>query len=319
MSKPKIYVHRMGDWYKTYMNDENEALLKSFAEVVSDGERKSSMSSSELIDRISGCEAILSLGGGGSHEITNHVLNAVGTVKLICIAHWCEQFKYVTKESGIKVIEGSNANTVAVAEWTLATALMGVRKLLGFNKSLKSRLLWEEPGCEVGMLSGSTVGLVGLGRIGLYCSKYFRTMGAKVFAYDKYWTKEQADKHGVVLVSLDDLLKNSDVVSLHLPVTLETKGMLRAREFALIKDDAIFINSARAALYDEKALIDELQKVRFTAFLDVFEEEPLPLDHPFRSMENVFITPHIAGKNSTMFLKCGYEAIETLKSYKDFR
>jgi phosphoglycerate dehydrogenase-like enzyme len=159
------------------------------------------------------------------------------------------------------------------------------------------------------------VGLVGLGRIGWYVAHYFREMGAEVVAYDKYCTEEKAAEIGVRLVSLDELLKTADVVSLHLPVTDETRGMLGAKEFALIKDGAVFVNSARAALYDEEALVAELKKGRFTAYLDVFSREPLAMNHPFRSMGNVIITPHIAGSNATMFQMCGREAVETLRDY----
>ncbi len=315
MSKPKVYVHRMGKWYDLYMNRESEVLLESFAEVVSDGKRETPMTPEELVGRMKGCSAILSLGGGGSHEITGDVLKSAGTIKLICIAHWCEQLIGAAKEAGVTVTEGSNANTVAVAEWTLAAALMGIRKLREFDAALKNNSPWCEPRLNVGMLSGSTVGLIGLGRIGSYCARLFNTFGAKVIAYDKYWTKEKADQIGATLVSLDEVLRKSDIISIHLPVTPETKGMLGAKDFALIKNSAVFINSARAALYDEKALITELQKKRISAYLDVFETEPLSLDHPFRTMDNVFITPHIAGFNTAMLFKCGHDAVETLRDY----
>ena len=313
--KPKVYIHRMAEWYGLYMNPENEALLASFVEVVSDGTVATPISPEELVKRMSGCTAILSLGGGGSHEITGDVLKAVGTVKVICIAHWCEQMVGAAKEAGVTVTEGSNGNTIAVAEWTVTAALMGVRRLHVFNAALKNKSPWGEPRRSVGLLCESTVGLVGLGRIGSYAAHTFRTLGAKVIAYDKYWTQKQADALGVTLVSLDEVMKTSDVISLHLPVTAETRGMLGAREFALIKDGAVFINSARAALYDEKALIAELQKARFSAFLDVFAQEPAPLDHPFRAMDHVLINPHIAGDNRAMFLRCGREAVETLRDY----
>ena len=93
--------------------------------------------------------------------------------------------------------------------------------------------------------------------------------------------------------------------------------MLGSREFALIKDGAVFVNSARAALYDEDALITELKNGRFSAYLDVFATEQLPLDHPFRTLDNVTITPHIAGDNAAMFARCGREAIITLKDFFD--
>jgi len=313
--RPKIYIHRVGASYRRYMNEENEAALASFAEVVSDGPTDQVRSVDDLVSRIRGCSAILSLAGGWSDEITGDVLKAAGTVKLVCIAHWGDQFVQAAKDADITITEGSNANTVAVAEWTITAALMGIRRLHVFDKALKSGSPWGEPRREVAMLCDSTVGIVGLGRIGIYCAQYLKALGAKVIAYDPYWTQERASKLDVTLVSLDELMKTADVISLHLPVTPETKGMLGAKEFSLIRDGAVLINSARAALYDEDALIAELQKNRFTAFLDVFSKEPLPLDHPFRSMENVMLTPHIAGDNRTMFLRCAREAIQTLKDY----
>ncbi len=315
MPKPKVYVHRLGEWYDLYMNRENEAALRSFADVVSEGGRDTALAPEKLIERMKGCSAILSLNGIGFDEITPEVLKAVGTVKVVSISHFWGQS--LPKELGIKVVEGSHANTVAVAEWTVAAALMGVRKIHLFDRSLKGGSPWAEPRRQVGLLCASTVGLIGLGRIGWYVAHYFNALGARVIAYDKYWTKEQAKKLGVTLVSLDELLKTADVVSLHLPVTKETTGLLGAGEFSLIKDGAVFINSARAALCDEKALVAELRKNRFAAFLDVFAVEPMVADHPFRSMGNVVITPHIAGDNGTMFVRCGREAIQTLKDYFD--
>jgi len=315
MSKPRVYVHRLGSWYPLYMNDENEAHLRSFAEAVSEGDRDTALSADQLAERLTGCRAILSLNGIGAEEITADVLEAVGSIEVICIAHWWAQLVDAAREAGIRVTEGSNANTIAVAEWTIAAALMGIRKLPAFDQALKDGSPWAEPRRQVGLLCESTVGLVGLGRIGWYTAQCFRALGARVIAHDKVATK--ADELGLPLVALEELLQTADVVSLHLPVTEETTGMLGSREFSLIKDGAIFINSARAALYDEAALVAELSKNRFTAYLDVFATEPLPLDHPFRTMANVTLTPHIAGDNAAMFLRCAREAIQTLKDYFD--
>lgn len=314
-SRPKVYIHRMGSTYPYYMNQENEAALASFADVVSDGPAEQPLSADYLIEKIRGCAAILSLAGGWSHEITADVLKAAGTVKVICIAHWCEQFVESAREANITVTEGSNANTVAVAEWTVTAALMGIRKLHCFDKALKSGSQWVEPRRGTGLMCESTVGIIGLGRVGSYSARYFNALGARLIAYDPFWTEDMAAKIGVTLIPLDEVLKTADVVSLHAPVTAKTKGMMGAREFALIRNGAVFINSARAALYDEQSLVDELAKKRFVAFLDVFSQEPLPLNHPLRFMENVVITPHIAGDNNVMSLRCGREAIETLKDY----
>jgi phosphoglycerate dehydrogenase-like enzyme len=301
------------------MNQANETALQSFAEVVSDRDRDTPLSPAELTDRMWGCSAILSLNGIGADEITQEVLRKVATIKVICVSHYWGQLDETAKAAGVAFTEGSNACTIAVAEWTVATALMGVRKIQEFDRSLKNGSPWAEPRRNVGLLCESTIGLVGMGRIGWHVAHYFNALGANVIAYDKYCKPEFAASAGVQLRSLQDVLKKSDVLSLHLPVTAETKGMLGANEFAMIKDGAVFINSARAALYDEAALVAELKKKRFTAYLDVYSAEPLSAEHPFRTMSNVTITPHIAGDNGAMFLRCGREAIQTLKDYFEGR
>jgi phosphoglycerate dehydrogenase-like enzyme len=98
-------------------------------------------------------------------------------------------------------------------------------------------------------------------------------------------------------------------------VTDATRGMLGAREFGLIKEGAVFINSARSAILDSEALVAALRTNRFHAFLDVYDTEPLPLDDPLRSLPNAFITPHIAGDTNGMFVRCGRIAIERLREY----
>ncbi len=314
MNKPRIYVHRLGSFYPLYMDAANESLLLSFADAVLERGREEPFAADELVERMRGCSAILSLNGMGAGEITAEVLRRVGTVKLICIAHYWEHFTETARQAGIACIEGSNANTLAVAEWTLAAILMGVRRLHGFDRALKAGSPWGEPRRgAAGLLRERIVGLIGLGRIGWYVAQCLKPMGVRIIVFDQDRTK--IENLGLEAVGLDELLSTADVVSLHLPVTPATKGLLGAREFARLKDGAVFINSARAALTDEPALVAELKKNRFSAFLDVFAAEPLPPDHPFRSMDNVVITPHIAGDNAAMFLRCGREAILTLKDF----
>ena len=315
MQRQRIYIHRHGPRYRLYMDDANLAELASFADLVCDGDRTDAMTAEELVGRIRGCSAILSFGGGGSHEITPEVLRGTGSVRAICIAHWCGQLVDTAAAAGVPAIEGSNANTVAVAELTLAAALMGIRQPHVFDRRMKAGSSWGEPRMGVGMLKGSVVGLVGLGRIGRYLAQLLRLMGAKVIAYDIGFSPEQANQLGIALVPLDELLRTSDVVSLHLPVTDQTRGLLGQREFALLRDGCVFINSARAEIYDEPALVRELRSGRFSAFLDVFALEPLPLEHPFRRLDNVVLTPHLAGDNLAMCRRCGSEAIATLRDH----
>src|SRR5206468_4007020 len=143
----------------------------------------------------------------------------------------------------------------------------------------------------------------------------FRAFGATLIGYDPFLSDEDARALGIRRVSLDELLRTADVISLHMAVTDATREMLGAREFGLIKDGAVFVNSARSAILDSAALVAELRKNRFHAFLDVYDTEPLPLDDPLRSLPNAFITPHIAGDTNSMFVRCGRIAIERLRDY----
>ena len=143
LKKPKVYVHRLEDWYSLYMDANNEKLLRSFCDVVTESDRMEPMSEEELVDRMKDCEAILSLNGIGTDEITLDVLRRVGTIRLIVISHWWNQFERLDLKSlGIRVVEGSNANTVAVAEWVLTAALMGIRRLTDFDAKMKEGSLW---------------------------------------------------------------------------------------------------------------------------------------------------------------------------------
>jgi phosphoglycerate dehydrogenase-like enzyme len=311
----KVYVHRLADWYDLYMDRENENLLASFAEVVSEGSRSIPFTEDELIERMKGVNIILSLNGMGAKEITSRVLKEVGTVELICISHWWEQFADTEKNTGIPVIEGSNGNTVAVAEWTVCAALMGIRKIAKFDAALKAGSGWCEPRRTVGLLCESTVGIIALGRIGRYVARYMRSLGARVIACDLAATEKDARELDIELAGMDEVFEQSDIISLHIPVLPSTKGIIGARHFEKIKNGAVFINSGRAWVYDEDALVKELQKGRFDAYLDVYSVEPLPLNHPFRRMTNVTINPHIAGDNIKMFRRCGREAILALKEY----
>jgi phosphoglycerate dehydrogenase-like enzyme len=295
----------------------NETALRSFADVVSERDRHQPISPRELVHNMRGCSAILSLNGQGAEDITPAVLRAVRSIRVVCIAHYWgpTHFGNVTGSTRIPVIEGSNVGTAAVVEWIVAAALMGIRRVHVFDRALKAGSAWGEPRRTAGMLAGSVAGLIGLGRIGRYTARRFQALGVDVVAYSRSCSVEAAERLGVKLVGLHELLQTADIISLGQHVTDATRGSLGPREFALIKPGAVFINAARAALYDEAALVKELQTGRFTAFLDVFAVEPLPADHPFRSMDNVVVTPHIAGNNAVMFQRCGRDAIEALREF----
>jgi phosphoglycerate dehydrogenase-like enzyme len=317
MAKPRIYLHRAGSWWPLFMDRANMSALLDFADVVCERDRDRPLSAGEVVARMAGCAAILSLNGEGAADVTAEVVRSVDTVRVVCIAqYWgAGHFSDLTAKTGVPVIEGSNAGTVAVAEWIVGAALLGIRRLHVFDRALKSGSQWG----EAGMLAGSVAGMVGLGRIGRYTAQSLRALGVKVIAFSRSCRLEDAASIGVDLVSLDHLLRTADIVCLNHRVTDATKGLLGAREFAMIKPGAVLINAARAGLYDEAVLVEALRTGRFSACLDVFATEPLPARHPFRAMDNVFITPHIAGNNPAMFLRCARQSIATLRDYFEGR
>jgi D-3-phosphoglycerate dehydrogenase / 2-oxoglutarate reductase len=144
-------------------------------------------------------------------------------------------------------------------------------------------------------LYGKTVGLVGFGAIGREVAKICKAFHMDVCAYDAYLTDEQIAAEGVKPVSIDELLTTSDIVSVHLPVTNETRFMINEDWFAKMKPTALFINTARAAVIKQEAVVHALESGQIAgAAMDVFWEEPIPENHPLLSMDNVIVTPHMA-------------------------
>jgi len=143
-------------------------------------------------------------------------------------------------------------------------------------------------------LKGKTLGIVGLGRIGTQIAAYAKVFGMKVIAWSEYLTEERAHRAGAELVTKERLFKTADFVSVHLVLSDRSRGIIGAAELALMKPAAFLINTSRGPLIDEEALIDVLTNKRIAgAALDVYGTEPLPADHPFRSLDNVLATPHI--------------------------
>jgi phosphoglycerate dehydrogenase-like enzyme len=145
-----------------------------------------------------------------------------------------------------------------------------------------------------GDLDGKTIGLVGLGNIGAKIAKIAQAFGMKTVAWSHNLTRESAEKHGAILVSKEELFRTADIVTVHLVLSPRTEGIVGAAELGLMKKTAYFINTSRGPLVDESALINTLEnKAIAGAALDVYEIEPLPAAHPFRSLDRLLVTPHI--------------------------
>ncbi|MCX7846218.1 MAG: phosphoglycerate dehydrogenase [Dictyoglomaceae bacterium] len=201
--------------------------------------------------------------------------------------------EYATRK-GILVINAPEGNTISAAEHTFALILSLSRKIPQAFYSLKSGK-WDRKSFIGYELYGKILGLVGLGRIGSEVAKRARAFKMKVVAYDPYISMERAKELEVELLNnLDELLRISDYVSLHLPLNSETENLIGERELSLMKPSAYLINCARGKLVDEKALYNALKERKIAGCaLDVFSKEPIEPDNPLLTLDNVVLTPHL--------------------------
>ncbi|ETB24552.1 NAD(P)-dependent oxidoreductase [Mycobacterium avium] len=195
--------------------------------------------------------------------------------------------------AGIPVLNTPGRNADAVAEMTVALLLAATRHLLPADADVRAGNIFRDGSIPYqrfrgGEIAGLTAGLVGLGAVGRATRWRLSGLGLRVIAHDPYHPEA---RHG-----LDELLAESDVVSLHAPVTDETTGMIGAEQFAAMRDGVVFVNTARAQLHDTDALVEALRAGKVAAAgLDHFVGEWLPTDHPLVGMPNVVLTPHIGG------------------------
>ena len=193
---------------------------------------------------------------------------------------------------GVQVCNAAGVNANAVAEHVMALILCWYKNILKLDKFLKADSDEGELNYFGAELSDKTIGLVGFGHVGKKVAEYGNAFHMKVLVY----SHRPTDAAGTEQRDLDSLLRDSDIVSLHVPLNESTRHMINADVFSKMKSDAVLVNTSRGGVIDEPQLLQALEKGLIGgACLDVFEEEPLRRDHPFRRMENVIVTPHTAG------------------------
>ncbi|NQS99693.1 MAG: phosphoglycerate dehydrogenase [Candidatus Omnitrophica bacterium] len=193
---------------------------------------------------------------------------------------------------GIVVMNAPAGNTISTAEHTISMILALSRNIPQAFQSLKSKQ-WDRKKFMGVELYGKTLGVVGLGRIGAAVAKRLMSFGMKILAFDPYLSLEMAKTLNIESVKLNELLKRADYISVHTPLTSETKHLISDKEIALMKNGVRLINCARGGIIDEQALIKGLKSGKVAACaLDVFEKEP-PLESPLLEMDNVIVTPHL--------------------------
>jgi D-3-phosphoglycerate dehydrogenase len=194
---------------------------------------------------------------------------------------------------GLPVFHTPGANNQSVADHTFAMILCLARRILHCDRSLREKR-WEHTRIMGLEIWNKTLGLIGLGAIGRCVALRAKGFQMRVLAHDPYWPQEFAAEQGIARVSIEELLKASDIVSLHVPLTPENQNLINARTLKWMKPTALLINAARGGIVNEVDLYHALkQKVIAGAGIDVFEKEP-PGDSPLLELENVVLTPHTA-------------------------
>jgi phosphoglycerate dehydrogenase-like enzyme len=200
------------------------------------------------------------------------------------------------------------------AEMGLALMLAAARKIPLADATMRSGKFQDGVGLGI-VLRTRTLGIIGLGKLGTEMAGYGNALGMRVLAWSQNLTEERAKAAGAKLVDKDTLLSHSDVVTLHLVLSERTRGIIGAGDLAKMKHGAILVNTSRGPLVDEKALLDALNAKRIFAALDVYDEEPLPAEHPIRTAPNTILSPHLGFSTEEVFRDFYQGAIDNIVAY----
>jgi len=296
MPRPTVAIAIGTDNYPRMFSPEALDDLAAFADVVHAGEQPAGQE--ELTRLLTDADACIT--SWGVHQLDSDVLAQAPRLK--AMAHMGSSVKRFTSEEfwrrGIHLTSAGFTLARDVAETTLGLMIVGRKRVIPLGRHLqqggwREASAWER--WDARELSRSTVGIIGASNVGRHVISLLAPFEAEILVADPFLDDAGAADLGVTKVELAELLRRSDVVSLHCPANAETHHILDASALAMMRDDALLINTARGELIDEAALIGELSRGRFFAFLDVTDPEPCAVDSPLRSLDNVVLTPHTAG------------------------
>jgi phosphoglycerate dehydrogenase-like enzyme len=213
------------------------------------------------------------------------------------------------------VVSGTSGGSAATAELAWALVLAIARDVPGDDRAVRAGRWQEHLGME---LAGSTLGLLGLGRIGSVMARYARAFDMRVLAWSEHLTAERAAGHGARLVDREELFRGSDVVSVHLRLSERTRGLVGAPELRLLGPDGRLVNTSRGPIVDEAALLAALHAGTIAgAALDVFDVEPLPVDSPLRTAPRTVLTPHVGYVSRQSYAAMYGQCVEDVVAWLD--
>ena len=213
----------------------------------------------------------------------------------------------------VRLTQGADAVAVAVAHYTVGLLLMALRQSVYRRDELRAGR--PKPAAPYRDLTGLTVGIVGLSRVGSLVPALLAPFDCRVLAYDPYCSKEKAAALNVELADLDDLLTRCDAVSLHLPVTPETEGLINAARVESLQTGSVLINTSRSQVVDQDAVFARAARGEIEYYTDVTHPEPLPPDNAAWQSPHIFITPHIAGPTTQTLRRMALYAIDEVERF----
>jgi len=290
--------------------DEGIAMLRDFATV----DQQRGLSESQLTAIIGGYDAVVVR---SETRITAGIIEAGARLHVIARAGVGVDNIDVEAASrkGVVVVNSPTGNIVAAAEHTIALLLALARHIPAASAALRAGR-WERTQHVGTEIRGKTLGIVGLGKLGARVAGVARAFGMNVIAWSPNLTPEKCREVGVEYATKEELFRDADIITIHLQLSDRSRGTVRTKEFGLMKPTAYIVNTARGPIIEEEALIAALNERRIAgAGLDVFDVEPLPLDHPFRRMDNVVITPHLGYVSQQNYQRYFPDIVENIRAF----
>ncbi|MCX7957374.1 MAG: phosphoglycerate dehydrogenase [Endomicrobia bacterium] len=296
----------------TYKNTEGLDVLFNHPEIQVDIKPKPQQEG--LIDLVKGYDGLLIR---SEIKVTKEVIDSADRLKVICRAGTGVDNVDIAaaNKKGIVVMNVPGGNTISACEHTVGLLLAMMRNIPQAYNSLKSGR-WEREKFTGNELQGKTLGLIGLGRIGSEVAKRMKSFEMRIIAYDPFISEDYANQIGVELKSLDDVIKESDIISLHAPKTETTKNLINKDTIAKMKDGVKIVNCARGGIINESDLYDALKAGKISAAaIDVFEKEPPDMSLPLFTLDNVVFTPHLGASTEEAQVKISQEVSQMLVDF----
>lgn len=306
----KIALIMNEDSRKMVINEKTIKRLEKLGPVViSDGKTDKE----SVIKAVEGATIVIT--SWGNEAIDADILNFCPDLKIV--AHAAGSVKPVVSdalwEKGVRVVSSANVLSTGVSETALGFTISASKNFFAHNENIHAGG-WAEGKENIKELYDLTVGVVGGGWAGRHYIELMHAFDVEILLFDPFLDEEKTSAMGAKKASLEDLLKNSDIISIHAPSIPETHHMFNKDTLALMKKDAVLINTARGSLIDEKALYEHMKAGNLKyACLDVYDPEPPAADNPLRSLKNCIMTPHLAGQANNGLKKIGQHVCEEIE------